>query len=55
MRDQQTYIWGLVGGPVQISLQEGVLAGMLASSQVDLLALITSPLSTTLNVAINPR
>ena len=53
--DEDSIFWGLVGGPIHVSLHEGVVAGIEASSEVDLFAFITSPMSTTLHVNLNPR
>ncbi|XP_042237641.1 uncharacterized protein LOC121876526 isoform X2 [Homarus americanus] len=52
--DECIWSWSLLGMPLKFSQQEGGLMTLGASSQVNLLSLLTNPRASTLNIAVWP-
>ena len=48
-------VWSVVGTPVEVWHQEGVLVSLAASSKINLLHLLTNPQASTLNIGLGPR
>ncbi|CAL4236622.1 unnamed protein product [Meganyctiphanes norvegica] len=53
--EEEVTLWSVIGMPLKISHQEGVLVSLEASSKIDLFSLITNPFSSTLNFGFKPR
>ncbi|XP_063871498.1 uncharacterized protein LOC135106420 isoform X3 [Scylla paramamosain] len=52
--EEQVLVWSVIGTPVEVWQQEGGLISLAASSEVNLLSLLTNPYASTVDIGLGP-